>query len=134
VIEQFMNKSQPNSFPIKATLLLTSTLTVMSGATISPSLPAMQEYFANVENSELLVRLVLTIPALFIAFGGLFAGQLADRFGRKPLLIVSTLVYGFAGCSGLVLNSLWTLLIGRALLGLSVAGVMTGVTTLIADD
>ncbi len=42
-----MNQLQPNSFPIKATLLLTSTLTVMSGATIAPSLPAMQEFFAN---------------------------------------------------------------------------------------
>ncbi|HEY9767776.1 MAG TPA: MFS transporter [Coleofasciculaceae cyanobacterium] len=118
---------------IKATLLLTSTLTVMSGATIAPSLPAMQEYFAVVENSELLVRLVLTLPALFIAFGGLFAGQLVDRIGRKPLLIASTLIYGIAGASGFVLNSLWTILIGRALLGLAVAGIMTGVTTLIAD-
>ncbi len=124
---------QPNSLPIKATLLLTSTLTVMSGATIAPSLPAMQEYFADVENSALLVRLVLTIPALFIAIGGLFAGQLVDRIGRKPLLIASTLIYGLAGGSGLILNSLGTILIGRALLGLSVAGVMTGVTTLIAD-
>jgi MFS family permease len=129
-----MNQSQqPNSLPIKATLLLTSTLTVMSGATIAPSLPAMQEYFADVENSALLVRLVLTIPALFIAIGGLFAGQLIDRIGRKPLLIASTLIYGLAGGSGLILNSLGTILIGRALLGLSVAGVMTGVTTLIAD-
>lgn len=122
-----------DSLIIKATLLLTSTLTVMSGATIAPSLPAMQEYFAVVENSELLVRLVLTIPALFIAFGGLFAGQLVDRIGRKPLLIASTLVYGIAGASGFVLNSLWTILIGRALLGLAVAGIMTGVTTLITD-
>lgn len=129
-----MNQSQqPNSLPVKATLLLTSTLTVMSGATIAPSLPAMQEYFADVENSALLVRLVLTIPALFIAIGGLFAGQLVDRIGRKPLLIASTLIYGLAGGSGLILNSLGTILIGRALLGLSVAGVMTGVTTLIAD-
>jgi MFS family permease len=124
---------QANSFPIKATLLLTSTLTVMSGATIAPSLPAMQEYFADVENSALLVRLVLTIPALFIAIGGLFAGQLVDSIGRKPLLIASTLIYGLAGGSGLILNSLGTILIGRAILGLSVAGVMTGVTTLIAD-
>jgi MFS family permease len=124
---------QANSFPIKATLLLTSTLTVMSGATIAPSLPAMQEYFADVENSALLVRLVLTIPALFIAIGGLFAGQLVDSIGRKPLLVASTLVYGLAGGSGLILNSLGTILIGRAILGLSVAGVMTGVTTLIAD-
>ena len=123
----------PNTFPIKATLLLTSTLTVMSGATIAPSLPAMQEYFADVENSALLVRLVLTIPALFIAIGGLFAGSLVDRVGRKPMLVASTIVYGIAGGSGFVLNSLITILIGRALLGLSVAGIMTGATTLIAD-
>ena len=105
----------------------------MSGATIAPSLPAMQEHFARVPNSELLVRLVLTVPALFIAIGGLFVGQLLDRLGRKPLLIASTLLYGFAGGSGLVLNSLGTLLVGRAILGLAVAGIMTGVTTLIAD-
>ena len=122
-----------NSLPIKATLLLTSTLTVMSGATIAPSLPAMQEHFASVPNVELLVRLVLTIPALFIAIGGLFAGQLVDRLGRKPLLVVCTLLYGLAGASGLVLNSLGTILIGRAVLGLAVAGIMTGATTLIAD-
>ena len=127
------DRPTPNTFPIKATLLLTSTLTVMSGATIAPSLPAMQEYFADVENSALLVRLVLTIPALFIAIGGLFAGSLVDRVGRKPLLVVSTIVYGIAGGSGFLLNSLITILIGRALLGLSVAGIMTGATTLIAD-
>ncbi|MBE9043877.1 MFS transporter [Pleurocapsales cyanobacterium LEGE 10410] len=128
-----MNLANSNSFPIKATLLLTSSLTVMSGATIAPSLPAMQEYFATVPNSALLVRLVLTIPALFIAIGGLFAGQLVDRLGRKFLLIASTALYGLAGASGLVLNSLGTILVGRAILGLAVAGIMTGVTTLIAD-
>lgn len=128
-----MSLPNSNSLPIKATLLLTSTLTVMSGATIAPSLPAMQEYFADVSNSALLVRLVLTIPALFIAIGGLFAGQLVDLIGRKPLLIGSALLYGIAGSSGFLLNSLGTILVGRALLGLSVAGIMTGVTTLIAD-
>ena len=82
-----------DSFPIKATLLLTSTLTVMSGATNSPSLPAMQEYFANVPNSALLVRLVLTLPALFIAIGGLLAGHLIDRIGRKPLYLDKSSLY-----------------------------------------
>lgn len=128
-----MSLTNSNSLLLKATLLLTSTLTVMSGATIAPSLPAMQEYFADVPNSALLVRLVLTIPALFIAIGGLFAGQLVDRLGRKPLLIGSALLYGIAGSSGFILNSLGAILAGRALLGLSVAGIMTGVTTLIAD-
>jgi MFS family permease len=128
-----MSLTNSNSLLLKTTLLLTSTLTVMSGATIAPSLPAMQEYFADVPNSALLVRLVLTIPALFIAIGGLFAGQLVDRLGRKPLLIGSALLYGIAGSSGFLLNSLGAILVGRALLGLSVAGIMTGVTTLIAD-
>ena len=132
-IDSLDKDSRSNTLPIKATLLLTSTLTVMSGATISPSLPAMQSYFANVENSALLVRLVLTIPALFIAFGGMFAGQLADRLGRKPLLMGATFIYGFAGASGFILNSLGAILVGRAVLGLAVAGIMTGVTTLIAD-
>lgn len=61
IIDPPSNSDRPtaNTFPIKATLLLTSTLTAMSGATIAPSLPAMQEYFVDVENSALLVRLVL---------------------------------------------------------------------------
>jgi hypothetical protein len=58
-----------NSVITKATLLLISSLTVMAGAKIAPSLPAMQEHFKDVENAALWVRLVLTLPALFIVFG-----------------------------------------------------------------
>lgn len=118
---------------IKGTLLVTSTLTVMSGATISPSLPAIQAYFVDVPNADYWVRLVLTMPALFIVVGAPVAGMLTDSWGRKGLLIVSTLLYGFAGASGYVLETLWALLAGRALLGLAVAGIMTTVTTLFTD-
>jgi MFS family permease len=123
----------PNSFLIKATLLFASTLTVMSGATIAPSLPAMRSQFAEVEQVELLVRLVLTIPALFIVISSPIAGWVVDRLGRKPLLIVSTALYGLAGSSGFYLNSLPAILSGRALLGLAVGGIMVCATTLIAD-
>ena len=124
---------QASSFPIKATLLLASTLTVMSGATISPALPAMQAHFSEVNNVEFWVRLVLTVPALFIMIGLPIAGQIVDSFGRKSLLVISTALYGLAGASGLVLNSLFAILAGRALLGLAVAGVMVSATTLITD-
>ena len=121
------------SLPVKVTLLLVSTLTVMSGATIAPSLPAMQTQFAAVENADYLVRLALTMPAIFIAVGAPFVGIAIDRFGRKPLLLLSLLVYGAAGSSGLWLDSLGLILVGRAFLGLSVGGIMTTATTLIAD-
>ena len=117
----------------KLTLLLVSTLTIMSGATISPSLPAMREAFSEVANADVWVRLVLTLPALFIVLGAPLAGLITDKLGRKPLLVASTVLYGLAGASGYVLESLWAILAGRALLGLAVGGVMTSVTTLISD-
>ena len=118
---------------IKGTLLVTSTLTVMSGATISPSLPAIQAYFSDVPSVDYWVRLVLTMPALFIVIGAPVAGVLTDSWGRKGLLSVSVVLYGLAGASGVVLDTLWALLAGRALLGLAVAGIMTTVTTLFTD-
>lgn len=115
------------------TLLIASTLTVMAGATIAPGLPAMQSAYATQENADFLVRMVLTVPALFIVLGAPLAGFLIDRFGRKRLLLFSAILYAAAGSSGFFLDSLTLILIGRALLGLAVAGIMTSVTTLIAD-
>jgi MFS family permease len=126
-------EKQTNSLTVKITLLVVSTLTVMSGATIAPSLPAMQQYFADVANADYWVRLVLTAPALFIAIGAPFVGVLIDQLGRKGVLSTALAVYGLAGSSGLWLSSIGLILVGRALLGLSVAGIMTTATALIAD-
>lgn len=128
-----MPQLNPNALTVKATLLLSSTLTVMAGATIAPSLPAMRAHFAAAENADYWVRLVLTVPALFIVIGAPLCGLIVDRWGRKPLLALAVLLYGFAGSSGFVLNTLGSILVGRALLGLGVAGIMTSATTLIAD-
>lgn len=122
-----------DSILVKATLLLSSSLTVMAGATISPSLPAMRDHFAATPNVDYLVRLVLTIPALFIALSAPFVGTIIDRFGRKTLLALSVLLYGLAGGSGAVLNEIGLILLSRILLGFSVAGIMTTATALIAD-
>jgi MFS family permease len=126
-------ENRVNKLSVKITLLLIGTLTVMSGATIAPSLPAMQESFKAVPNSEYLVRLALTLPALFIALGAPIVGVAIDKFGRKPILLFSLALYGIAGSSGFVLSSLESMLVGRAFLGISVAGIMTIATTLVGD-
>lgn len=127
------SKHNPEHIGLKATLLVGSTLTVMAGATISPALPAISEAFSDIPNINFLIRLVLTLPALFIAIGAPIAGFIVDRFGRKPLLIISAVLYGIAGTSGYIVDNIWLLLIGRGVLGLAVSGVMTTITTLIAD-
>ena len=130
-------QQNPQSWATKMTLLLASSLTVMAGATVSPALPAMKQYFesaiADVDTRTTLVKLIITLPALFIVIGSPIAGLIVDRFGRKPLLLIATLLYGLAGSSGLYLDSLTAILAGRAVLGLAVAGVMVTATTLIAD-
>lgn len=114
-------------------LLLLSSLTVMAGATIAPSLPAMAEHFAATPGIGLLSRLVLTLPALLIATAAYPSGWLIDRLGRKGPLLAGVLLYALAGASGLVLDSLHAILIGRAFLGLAVATLLTATTTLIGD-
>lgn len=117
----------------QGTLLLASMLTIMAGATIAPALPAIQREFASAPNAAVLVGLVLTMHGLFIAVGSPVIGALADQYGRRWLLLVSTVVYAFAGGSGFVLDSLVAILVGRAVLGLAVAGVLVTVTALITD-
>lgn len=117
----------------KATLLIASTLTVMSGAIIAPALPQISREFSDVPGVELLSRLVLTLPALFMAILAPLAGYFIDKTGRKTVLLVSLVLYAIAGTSGLYLDTLPAILVGRAFLGIAVGGLITAVITLIGD-
>lgn len=115
------------------TILVGSSLSVLAATILAPSLPAMLSVFKDVPNSDLLVRLVLTTPALFIAVGAPFSGFLLDRLGRKPVLIVALVVYSLSGSAGFFLDSIYMILISRAILGLAISAIMSGFTTLIID-
>ncbi len=117
----------------KLTLLLSSSLTIMAGATIAPSLPQISASFAGSGDAELFTRLILTFHSLFVALFAPIAGVVADRSGRRRLLLYSLVLYALSGASGVYLNNLWALLAGRALLGIAVAGVMTATISLIGD-
>ncbi len=117
----------------KATLLLGTTLTVMAGAIVAPALPQISKQFSDVPSIELLSRLILTLPALFMAILAPVAGYFIDKTGRKNVLLISLVLYAVAGTSGLYLNNLIMILVGRAVLGIAVGGVITAVITLIGD-
>ncbi|MDR9403415.1 MAG: MFS transporter [Halothece sp. Uz-M2-17] len=128
-----MSEFNSKATKVKAVLLGASPIVILPSSAISPALPAIQDYFAEVNNSEYWVRLVLTMPALSIIIGGLLVGQLIDRVGRKPLLISSMILASLSGVMGYGLDSLTFLLLTRVALGFAVAGAITSVTTLIAD-
>jgi len=118
---------------LKLTVLLVSSLTIMSIVTISPALPQMSLAFSGVDNAEFLVKLILTLPALFIAFFSPLAGALIDRYGRLKLLYLALLLYAVSGASGYFLTNIYHILISRAVLGVAVGISMTVVNTLVAD-
>ncbi len=118
---------------LKITLLLSSMMTMMAGAVVAPSLPQINLHFESTPQADILTRLIITLPAIFIALASPLYGWLIDRFGRKKFLLVSLIIYAFAGTSGFFMNDLYSILVGRAILGIAVAGIMTTSTTLIGD-
>lgn len=64
------------------TILVGGTTTILAATIISPILPEMTTVFADVPNVDFLVKLALTLPALFIAISAPFVGFLLDKKGR----------------------------------------------------
>ncbi|MBE2245006.1 MAG: MFS transporter [Burkholderiaceae bacterium] len=114
-------------------LLVTSGLTVLVTAILGPSLPAMQAHFKDVPGAEYLVPLTMTAPMLMMAGLSVFAGELADRFGRKRLLVGSAVLYAVVGTAPMYLESLHTIIASRFALGIMEAVLMTVSTTMIGD-
>jgi MFS family permease len=114
-------------------LLVTSGLTSLVTAILGPSLPAMQAHFAGVSGADYLVPLTLSAPMLMMALVCVFAGELADRLGRKRLLVGSTVLYAIVGTAPLYLESLASIIASRFALGVLEAVLMTVSTTMIGD-
>ncbi|VDS08482.1 putative 3-hydroxyphenylpropionic transporter MhpT [Paracoccus haematequi] len=114
-------------------LMLAATLTVMSNATITPSLPGLEAAFADDPLAPTITRLLITAPSLLVAVVAPLAGVLADRLGRRRPLLWGLAIYAVAGTAGLYLPTLETILASRLALGLGVALIMTAQAALVGD-
>jgi MFS family permease len=68
------------------------------------------------------VAVLLGTALAFTAVGGLIGGALADRFGRKPLLMITILIYSIGTLASGMATGYWTLLMARAVTGIGVGG------------
>jgi MFS family permease len=115
-------------------LLLPITLAVMGIAVLVPVVPQLMAHFKDVPNYRYLIQGgVLTMPALCVTLFSPLAGWLADRFGRRRILIISMVVYGLVGVAPIVLDNLFAIIASRIGVGLCEAVVMTVSTCLISD-
>lgn len=112
-------------------LILSSMLTLMGGAAVAPALPNISAYFSSYPETS--VAMIITLPSLAIVLTGWLVGMVCDRVKKVRLLMVSLAIFALLGSSGAYLSSLEMILVGRALLGIAIAGIMTTTTALISE-
>ena len=77
--------------------------------------------------------LLLALPLLASAVGGVLFGWLADRFGRTRALMASILVYSVATAACGLVGSVWQLAAARLLVGLGMGGEWATGAALVAE-
>ena len=114
-------------------VILAGFLPILAIVALTPVVPAMVGHFARGPSAATLVPLAVTAPGLMIALFSPLMGWLADRYGRRKLLIWATFIYGFVGVAPYFLESLMAIFASRLALGLCEAAILTITNTLIAD-
>ena len=115
-------------------LLLPMTMAVMGVSVLMPVVHLLLEHFKDVPNYEYLVMGgVVTMPSIWVLLLSPAAGWMADRFGRRKMLILSMVAYAFVGVAPVFLNSLYAIILSRVGVGICEAIVMTVSTTMISD-
>jgi DHA1 family bicyclomycin/chloramphenicol resistance-like MFS transporter len=118
--------------PLVVVLLLTLLLGIQPIATdlYLPALPTLQRALgADFASAQ------LTLSALIIAFGvaQLVAGPLADRFGRRPVLLWGTALYTVACIGAALAPGIEWIVAWRVLQGIAVAMAVTCARSIVRD-
>ncbi len=128
------NNMTPVARPMHAwLLLLCGCMSVLAAVVIAPVLPQMQQHFSATENVEFLVPMALTAPGLVIALLSMVVGIVADRTGRKSMLVAGLVLYAAFGVAPVFIESLPTIIGTRIGVGLAEAIIMTASVALIGD-
>ncbi|RDU65676.1 MFS transporter [Helicobacter sp. MIT 14-3879] len=114
-------------------LFSVSAMTVLGSTTIAPSLPNLEKHFNNIKNIEMLSKLVLTLPAIFVVIFSPISGYLFDKFERLKIIYIAMITWSISGFIGFFLDDIYYILTSRAIFGIATAFVMTGASALIAD-
>lgn len=119
--------------PQGITLVTVAFLPIVAIVAMFPAVPAIIAHFAGDPAAMTKVPAMVSAPGLTIAILALFAGWLVDRFGRRKLLLASTLLYGFVGSIPFFLDSIDQIYASRLALGVAEAAILTTLNTLVGD-
>lgn len=120
----------PSSFSFRF-LLGIITATQVSGTTIL--LPAIPAIAASLNASSDIVQLTLTGFLLGVGLGQVFCGALADRYGRRPVVLWGLALFSLAGIGATFSPTIGWLIAFRSIQGLGAASGMIVGRSMIRD-
>lgn len=91
-------------------------------ATTDIYLPALPLLTAELAAPMTLAQLTMSALILAFGFGQMLWGPVADRIGRRPVLVGTLLAYALASVGGALAGSIEQLVVWRALQGFAMAG------------
>jgi MFS family permease len=111
-------------------LLLATMFPILGTALVSPILDSVIGPFGTTEANIGLMISVFTAPSILIIP---VSGVLADRYGRKPVLVVALLLFGVGGAGIALTTDFRVVLALRAVQGVGLGGIVPTITTSIGD-
>ncbi|MGM0453373.1 MAG: MFS transporter [Thermodesulfobacteriota bacterium] len=111
-------------------LLAVVMFAVTGGSLVGPILPAMMELSGATSKNIGLALSAYTFSAMVATP---LLGPVADRFGRKRVIVPAVIVFGAGGLLITFTRSFWLVLVWRALQGIGVGGMLNTVVAAIGD-
>lgn len=127
------NFSRKAGIPQGIIIVLVSILPMMAVITLMPVVPTLRNHFKDVPYIETLAPFVISAPGLCVALFSPYAGFLADKLGRRRLLIIFSILYGIGGVIPFFVESFSALIAGRLILGIGEAFILTIANILLGD-
>lgn len=103
---------RPDTFIVVILLTMLTALGAITTDLYLPALPAIQEYFHTDVST---VQLTLSVYMVIFGLCQIFYGPLSDRFGRKPIILIGTLIYLFGSVVCVLASEIEILITGRIL-------------------
>ncbi|WP_299309121.1 MFS transporter [uncultured Croceicoccus sp.] len=114
-------------------IILSGFLPVLAIVSLAPAVPSIIGAFADIPGATTWIPLAVTAPGFMIALFSPLMGWIADRHGRRRLLIASTFGYGLVGLLPFFFGTIEVLFVSRLTLGFFEAAILTVTNTLIGD-
>ncbi|WP_071391307.1 MFS transporter [Haloprofundus marisrubri] len=129
-IEESERASVPWDSPVVRVVLASTLLAPLGVPLVSPALPVIRDAFGVTDAAASLLITAYFLTGIVLSP---FLGMLADRIGRRRVLVGSLLVFGLSGGAVALADSFATVLALRVISGTAAAGIFVTTVTILGD-